>query len=229
MVNVNVKFNIENRAFVIPGQKLGSGIIKYDLNCFRENNSIFSSVIGLAKIEEGKVKVIPSSGIYIPKEDDVVIGVVIRKHINYLDLDINSPYECILINEEKANNVKSSNKSNENFNILNKFEVGDVLSVKILSVNEVNFSQAVKPWKLETGLILEVNPKRVPRIIGKKKSMLNLIKEKTKCRVIVGQNGRIWIKGEKANFVERVIKKIVKEAQTQGLTDRIEKLLNTTS
>jgi exosome complex RNA-binding protein Rrp4 len=32
----------------------------------------------------------------------------------------------------------------------------------------------VKPWRIESGLIIDVDPKRVPRIVGKKKSMLLL-------------------------------------------------------
>lgn len=218
---------LENdRPFVIPGQKISEAKnIDCNLNCYLENNAIFSSVVGLMKFESSKagnmVNAIPSSGVYVPKREDVVLAIIKREHSTCWELDINSPYECILLKVESQENRKLTRREQEE-----KFKVGDLLSVKILSVNEINFSQAIKPWKLETARVIEVNPKRVPRIIGRKKSMLSLIREKTKCNIIVGQNGRIWIKGENEALVVKVIEKIVREALTQGLTDRIEKFLD---
>ncbi|MEM4347597.1 MAG: KH domain-containing protein [Candidatus Altiarchaeota archaeon] len=218
---------LENdRTFVIPGQKISeAGNTECNLNCYFEDNAIISSVVGLAKFEGSRgnniVNVIPSSGVYIPKPDDVVLAIIKREHSTCFELDINSPYECILLKEEFHENRKLIRREQEE-----KFKVGDLLSVKILSVNEINFSQAIKPWKLEVARVLEVNPKRVPRIIGRKKSMLSLLREKTKCNIIVGQNGRVWIKGKNEELAVRVIEKIVEEALTQGLTDRIEKFLD---
>ncbi len=81
--------------------------------------------------------------------------------------------------------------------------------------------------KLNGGQIIEIQPIKVPRVIGKKGTMISMIKKYTGCRIIVGQNGRIWIDGntdgvEKAT---RAIRKIEAEAHTKGLTIRIEKLL----
>jgi len=213
-------YNVNDKDSVIPGQILGS-TTEHDLTCFRENDTVISSVVGVARLGNDAVRIVPSSGVYVPKTEDVILAVVIREHSSCWDLDINSPYGCILIKEKSFDDRRFRGPRTEN-----NFLLGDLLSVKISNVNEINFSQAMKPWKLDTGRILEVDPKRVPRVIGKQRSMLNLLKEKTQCSVIVGQNGRIWIKGPKEDFVVKVIEKIVKEAQTQGLTDRIENLLN---
>jgi exosome complex component RRP4 len=58
--------------------------------------------------------------------------------------------------------------------------------------------------------------------------MLNLLKEKTGCEIIVGKNGIIWIKGkeENVNKLTLAIMKIEKEAHIPGLTSRIESLLS---
>lgn len=228
---------IEDRGLVIPGQILEEGFaegekrgINFDyLHCFRDKEKIISSVIGMGRVDRGGIKVIPSSGVYMPKEEDVILAVVMGTYFNRWALDINSPYSCIMSLEEavnKGNDRHYDSNSRSNLHPRDYFDIGDILSVKISSVNEVNFSRAIKPWKLEGGLILEVDPKRVPRVIGKKRSMLNLIKEKTQSSIIVGQNGRIWIKGSHERFVVEVIKKIVREAQTSGLTDRIDRLLD---
>ena len=57
--------------------------------------------------------------------------------------------------------------------------------------------------------------------------MIKLLKQMTRCEIMVGQNGNIWIKGERQmeDIVERAILKIDKEAHIPGLTDRIKKYL----
>jgi exosome complex component RRP4 len=81
--------------------------------------------------------------------------------------------------------------------------------------------------KLDGGLIEQVNPSKVPRIIGKRGSMVSLIKKHTGCDITVGQNGYIWVKGKPA--MERValqaMKKIAKNSHKSGLTDTIETYL----
>jgi exosome complex component RRP4 len=81
--------------------------------------------------------------------------------------------------------------------------------------------------KLIGGRIISVNPYKVPRIIGKMGSMVNLIKDHTKCIITVGQNGLIWINGEPKNELIAVntIRKIEREAHTSGLTDKIKEYL----
>lgn len=57
--------------------------------------------------------------------------------------------------------------------------------------------------------------------------MIALIKKYTRCRIFVGQNGRIWIDGEPDGIkkVLQAIEKIESEAISFGLTNRIEELL----
>ncbi len=169
------------------------------------------------KIEGNKVRIIPSSGTYIPQEGDIVIGVIKNILPGRWAVDINSAYECYLSSEGISRELKG--------NLDRYYRVGDVISAKVSEVNEVYSTQIIGPRKMENGIIVNVNPKRVSRVVGKKKSMLNMIKEKTGCKIVVGQNGRIWIKGEKSEFVAEIIKRIESEALTVGLTDRIKKLL----
>jgi exosome complex component RRP4 len=55
---------------------------------------------------------------------------------------------------------------------------------------------------LEDGRIIKINPHKVPRVIGKEGSMVSLIKSETGCEITVGQNGAIWIQGEKIENLE---------------------------
>jgi exosome complex component RRP4 len=57
--------------------------------------------------------------------------------------------------------------------------------------------------------------------------MISLLKKYTKCRIFVGQNGRIWIDGDD-DGVKKVIdtiNMIEDEALSYGLTNKIEELL----
>jgi exosome complex component RRP4 len=50
-----------------------------------------------------------------------------------------------------------------------------------------------------------------------------MIKQATSCRIIVGQNGLVWVDGEpdKENIAVNAIRKIENESHMPGLTDRM--------
>jgi exosome complex component RRP4 len=106
-------------------------------------------------------------------------------------------------------------------------DVGDSL---ILRVKDVDGSMKVELalrdsnfHKLKTGQIVEVEPVKVPRVIGHGGSMISMLKKETNCSIFVGQNGRIWIDGkdEDVELLSKALRKIELEAQRSGLTDRI--------
>ena len=62
--------------------------------------------------------------------------------------------------------------------------------------------------------------------------MIAMVKRMTRTRILVGQNGRVWISGntrEDEILAIRAIEKIDKEAHTTGLTERVSDLLKTES
>ena len=82
-------------------------------------------------------------------------------------------------------------------------------------------------YKIRGGHIIDVEPSKVPRIIGRKGSMISIIKKYTRCRIFVGQNGRIWIDGDDTGIekVLQVINIIEDESLSYGLTNKIESFL----
>jgi len=82
-------------------------------------------------------------------------------------------------------------------------------------------------YKIKGGTVIDVEPAIVPRIIGKKGSMIGLLKKYTRTRIFVGQNGRIWIDGDLQNVetVVQAIYTIENESVSYGLTNKIEELL----
>jgi len=91
--------NVKDRDLVVPGDLIGSDITP-DLNCYIEEGKIYSAVEGLIRVDGRKIKVVPSSGGYLPKRDDVVIGVITEVLTGKWLVDINSPYTCSMAGEE---------------------------------------------------------------------------------------------------------------------------------
>ena len=81
--------------------------------------------------------------------------------------------------------------------------------------------------KFKGGIIVDIAPTKVPRLIGKKGSMINMIKDKTNCKIVVGQNGLVWVKGDEdmEQLTKNIIHLIEAEAHTSGLTNKIKNKL----
>jgi exosome complex component RRP4 len=225
----------ENFNLVIPGQKLATGKFKTGLGVFRERvNSntynYFSALIGLFKVRGNAISVIPLEGSYVPLEDDLVIGRIIVVGARSWIVDIRGPYAGVL----SLNNVLDRDfKPGPNFSPDKYLSVGDLILAKVISFDRTRdpvltmHQRGLK--KLVSGRLIEINPVKVPRIIGKGGSMINMIKEATGSQIHVGQNGRILIDApnlEAENLVIECINKIENESHVSGLTDRIKQLLN---
>lgn len=159
-------------------------------------------VYGLLYKDVNISKIVPLKGRYIPIEGDFIVGVITEVKFGGYVVDINSPYSAFLSSRRE-------------------YDYGDVVLAKVANVNEVKSASLEMDKKLFGGDVLEISPMKVPRVIGKKESMLNLLMEKTGCDIIVGRNGRIWLKGKDPAKAEEAILKIEKEAHTDGLTNRM--------
>ena len=138
-------------------------------------------------------------------------------------VDTNSAYSAML-------NVKDATSQfiARGADLTRYFNIGDMVVTKIINVTSQKLvdltmkSQGLR--KLYDGRTIRVEPCKVPRIVGKAGSMINMVKNSTHCRITVGQNGIIWINGEPENELIAIeaINKIEKESHVSGLTERIE-------
>ncbi len=214
---------VEDKQIVVPGEILAEGDYHSGRGTFKEEDKVCSSLVGLVAVRDKKISVIPLQSKYIPKRGDVVIGEITDIRFSMWNLDINSPYSGILPAAEVFGKEKRE---------LNRaFDVGDVLFLRVVDVDEVKkVKLGLKGrglGKFRGGILIYITPTKVPRLIGKKGSMINMIKDQTRCEVVVGQNGVVWVKGkpEMERVVQKVVKTIEEEAHTSGLTDRIRDML----
>ncbi len=194
---------------LIPGDNLR----KKDSNSYERNNNYYSKYILLVKED----KTTRLFGYYMPEVNDIIIGKVIDVLSNGWIIDINSPYLGKLSLKEIGVDPNDL------------YTYGDYILCQIVRMtkNKLIDLEIKKKEKLNDGLILKVDPVRIPRLIGKNSSMLNLIKEYLKIDIIIGKNGRIYLNGN-INDVSKavdIIRFIINNSYKSGLTEKVKEIL----
>jgi len=216
------------REIVVPGDLLAISSKRSGPGTYSEGGKIFASQLGIKTVRPDSISVVPLAGRYVPVTGDLVVGKIIDVGASNWLVDINSPYPSPLHVNEVPWRVE--------FGETRKFmQVGDIVLLKIVAVDELKrISVSMQDHglrKLTGGMVIEVSPSKVPRVIGKNGSMIQMLKNETACRIYVGQNGRIWIDGELDNIVRAVqaIKMIEDEAHNLGLTEKVKEFLEKNS
>lgn len=212
----------KKRKIVIPGEIIVSGEDYLPgEGAKREGVNVVASRFGLAEESGRVVKVIAITGAFVPRRNNVVIGRVTNIVFNGWIVDIDSSSNGFIPIDESPRFI--------NKNEMNQFlAIGDVVSAKIWSVNTRGIDLSLDGkglGKLEGGFIFRVSPNRVPRVIGREGSMINLIKDKTGCNISVGQNGWVWIKGNDLDSqikARKAIEFVTDKVYVEGLTEKME-------
>lgn len=211
------------RTIVIPGEVIarGNDFLPGD-GTERRGKDIIALRYGLGEESNKLVKVIPLSGAYMPRRGNVVIGKVENITFNGWIIDIGAAEHTFLSLMEVPRFVNKNGLDEV-------MDIGDNVVAKISGVNKRGVDLTLKSrglGKIEDGLILEINPNKVPRIIGKEGSMIKIIKDETGCNVTVGQNGLIWIKGDSIEselFAKKAIMFVAEKSFVSGLTEEVTK------
>jgi len=181
------------RELVVPGQVIADdGGVRPGMGAYRDGGRIMAATMGIKNVAGGYASVIPLGGQYVPRVGDVVVGRITDIGPSNWLVDINSPYPAPMHVNEVPWHVEFGETSHF-------LKPGDAIIVKIARVTEAKRVQVSMQGpglrKLQGGQLVEVPHSRVPRIIGTNGSMISTIKKYTGCRLVVGQNGLIWIDG----------------------------------
>jgi exosome complex component RRP4 len=225
------------RELVVPGEVLSEDVKNFlpgrGTVLDSKRNKIISLHIGLKQINKNYINVIPLKGIYTPQPGDKVIAIVVDKNPVKYKCDINAKDEATLKPKNTVRRIKSRLGRGRDYHRDNsnteRFEIGDILVVKVLSADRLNKPELTTVGKYlgkkNGGIVISIDPPKIPRVIGRSGSMIKMLKSLTNCNIFVTQNGRIWLKGDNIAY-ERLlidaIHKIEREAHTSGLTDRIQ-------
>src|SRR4030042_278219 len=211
------------RKIVIPGEVIAKGE-EYLPGEWTEKKGgeIVSLRYGLAEEINRLVKVIPLTGVYIPRRGNVVIGKVDNITFNGWVIDLGTAETAFLSLMEVPRFVSKDALEEE-------MDIGDIAIVKIVGVNKRGIDVSIKLrglGRVDDGMIITINPNKVPRVIGKEGSMIKMIKDETGCDITVGQNGLIWIIGssvEKELYAKEDIMFVSEKSFVTGLTDELKK------
>lgn len=197
------------KRIVVPGELVTTERKRLGENVYLKEGSIIATVVGLVSETDTTVSVVQLEGKYVPQEGDVVLGVVTDEKFSGYVVDIASFYPSYISKREISEMIKDHS----------------IVSVKVGRVNEINEVELIGPRVFFGGEMFEVTPVKVPRVIGKDGSMLNVLKAGTGSTIVVGRNGRIWAKGGNIELLKEAVAKIDREAHLENLTNRITEFL----
>jgi exosome complex component RRP4 len=220
------------RRYVIPGDVITTGPYRPEQNVILQGDKIMSTVIGISEIYDDSVKVIPLTGIYVPKNNDLVIGKIVSHSSLSWAVDINSLYPGML----PASDVFGRNFQASSDDMNSKLKKGDLIVARI-----GNFDRSRDPLitigdselgKIESGELVRISPSKIPRLIGKQGTMIQIIETATNATITIGQNGWVVVSCETPDGLSKAIKAIKmveKQAHIANLTDRIKSMLESKS
>jgi exosome complex component RRP4 len=219
---------LEKRQLVTPGDLIAEGEYLAGENTFVEKGKIYAARVGIVEYETKRVDVVALKAFYVPRAGDIVIGTITEVGFNGWTVNINSPWIALL----RASDVLSRPFKPQKDDLPQVLDAGDLVVAKVVSYDRTHDPQltVAEPGlgKITRGQILNITPTKIPRVIGKKGSMISMIKQETGCNIILGLNGVVLITGktwEDEQLAVRAILKIEQESHTSGLTDRITQML----
>ena len=210
---------------VVPGETIitGSEFLPGD-GTRREDDDIVANKYGLADVSDKLIKIIPLSGGYTPRRGNGIIGTVTNVTFRGWVIDFGAHNTGFLQVSEVPKYINRGE-------LQEYLDFGDVVSANVFGTdgNHVDLSLKVRGFgKLEGGQLIEINPNKVPRVIGKEGSMVNIIKAATDSEITIGQNGVVWIKSasvENELNAKKIIEFICENSFISGLTEKVQEYI----
>jgi len=219
----------DKRKYVIPGDVITTGPFRPEQNVMLVGEKIIATAVGISEIYDDSVKVIPLTGKYIPKIDDLVIAKVNSHTSLSWELDINSCYVGFL----PAQDVFGRDFSAHADELATKLKTGDLVAARI-----ANFDRTRDPLvtisdrdlgKIDSGILIAISPSKVPRLIGKRGSMIQMIEQATNAAVTIGQNGWVVVSCDTPEGLLKAkiaIEMVNEKAHVANLTDQVKEMLD---
>jgi exosome complex component RRP4 len=218
------------RRFVIPGEVVAHGSLRAETNVMRMGDKIVSTRVGMAEIAHDTVRVVPLSGPYIPRIDDLVVGKVIDYSAFSWEVDMNSCFFGVL----PAQSVFGRDYSPAKDALTDRLAVGDMIAAKVIAFDRTRdpLLSISGPGlgRIPRGQTVTISPSKVPRLIGKKGSMIRSIESGSNCRMLIGQNGVVVVVGAPEDILRAIkaVRIVEEQAHSPDLTEKIQRFFGIT-
>lgn len=211
---------------VYPGERIDAhDDVEVGHGVRRMNGELVAMRMGNLRTSGKVVSIDPLSSRYVPRSGDLVVGYVEGMTNNIWFLDIGASFNAILPMSLAPWKVEFGA-------VREHLDVGDAVLCRVQEVDETHSAVATMKGmglrKLKSGLLEEIPPHIIPQVIGKGGAMLQTLKSLGNSRIVIGQNGRIWLDGEHDGMrsIRTALEVIRETAHLPGLKERIDTLAN---
>ena len=215
---MNGSNNGAEQRLVIPGEVIqdsakmnpGCGLIK-------SPEGLVVTRLGNLNENNGTLHVSPINATYMPRSGDLVIGYVEAVQSNLWFLDVAGPFNALLPMSLAPWKVEFGDARNH-------MDVGEAVLARAQEVDEshsvVCTMKGVGLRKISEGHIVEIPVQQIPNLRGEGGSRIQQIKNASDCRIIVGENGRVWIDGDSSGI--KIAAKAIAIISEKGHMDNVD-------
>ena len=195
------------------GARAGSGVII-------QNEKLIATKVGWVNEKNGVTSINPINSAYMPRSGDLVIGIVESVRNNLWFAEVNGPFNGLLPMSLAPWKVEFGAAREQ-------MDIGDIMLARIQEVDEAHnivlTMKGVGLRKLKEGVMEEIPINTIAHLRGENNSLLNKLKDASDCRIIVAENGRVWIDGEGngISFVRSIIEKTRNSGHNSRFTENI--------
>ena len=200
------------------GKRAGSGTIA-------QNNEFIATRVGWLNEQNSVVSVSPINSAYMPRSGDLVIGFVAEVRNNLWFFDVNGPFQALLPMSLAPWKVEFGAARQH-------LGIGDAALARIQEVDETHnmvlTMKGVGLRRLNEGAVVSIPVNLIDTLRGENNSTLSRIRDATNCRIIVGDNGRVWIHGdaEAMHVARQLIQTLNEEGHKNTFESAVEALEN---
>ena len=153
---------------------------------------IIATRLGWTKEFNNTVSVDPINSAYMPRSGDLIVAVVAEVRNNLWFMNINGPFQGLLPMSLAPWKVEFGAARQH-------MGIGDVVLARVQEVDEchnvVLTMKGVGLRRLNQGTIVNVPINHIDRLRGEGNATVQRLRDAADSRIIIGENGRVWIDG----------------------------------
>lgn len=210
---------------VTPGEAIGaSSGVRAGTGTLIMGDNIIATKVGWVKENNGVKSVDPISSAYMPRSGDLVIGIVESVRNNLWFADVNGPFNGLLPMSLAPWKVEFGAARQH-------MDIGDIMLARVQEVDEAHnivlTMKGVGLRRLKEGVMSEISMNHISRLRGDNDSTLRELKEISDCRIIVAENGRVWIDGdsEGISFMRSVLELVRDDGHKATFSESLDSLI----
>jgi len=194
---------MSERTIVVPGEQIADTAVRIP-GGYSKDGKTYATLVGF--LDEGRYVALESN--YKPMMGDVIVGMITdARHAGY-SVDLLLPQEGFI----PARTIRIT------------LQLGDFIVGKIRKIERSGMVEVGEVRRLPRGKIVEFPSSKIPRLIGKKSSMLDILRNNAGGDIVVGNNGYVWM-SEKCDIplLLNALEIIRRKAHKPGLTEMMNK------